>query len=78
MTDRPTPEQIAEDGASGTTGPPIRAFLAKLAEHGYVVVDPDDYPPRPVSIQSLYQAARDHNRIIEAIFNQPQQKGSQP
>ena len=38
MNDRPTPEQIADRHATPY------AFMCNLAEHGYVIVHPDDVP----------------------------------
>ena len=49
MTDRSTPEQIAIDYAhrSGMdTDQEARGFLDILAEHGYVIVHPDDQRTR--------------------------------
>ena len=46
---RPTPEEIAEaleDQHDGiTSSPTIDEFTEALAEHGYRIVHPDDYPP---------------------------------
>ena len=42
MNDRPTPEQIAR--WLWTDAAPRLLFLEELAEHGYVIVHPDDIP----------------------------------
>ena len=46
MTDRPTPEQIADRlGLFPSSVVARHRFLSELARYGYVIVHPDDVPP---------------------------------
>lgn len=59
-TNRPTPEQVIEDELCaeveyGTIDRHAAGILGRLAEHGYVIVHPDDVPAMMGSDIAAYQ-----------------------
>lgn len=56
MTDRPTPEQLAADLATGGLNASPSDLLDELHAAGYVIVHPDDHP-EPTDSMSGYSNA---------------------
>lgn len=66
MSDRPTPEQIADERYPHFSN----EYLSRLRDAGYVVVHPDDHPPTGPEVE---YGTRDewrtgYNEALDAVF----------